>query len=343
MKEGGYFKEKITGFEKLLDIVIIDETSPEIYCRKYLGHLLHHRKYYLAIYADVLEKLISHSEKRASEITLIDFGAGNGLLGIFSKYCGFKSVFINDIDKKFVDASRNLAIQMNVPIDEYIAGDIHAVESFFNDEVPDAIVGTDVIEHIYSLQDFFSTIKKINPSMVSVFTTASNPKNYFKIRQLKKLQIKDEYEGGTPDDFILFGDRALEPFFLTRQNIIHTQLENTDEATILKLAKATRGMNEADILIVTRNYKINGTIPLLPVHPTNTCNPLNGSWTERILEIEEYISIYNSIGMKLDLYNGFYDEFKTGFKKFLNKLLNVAVRRIGGAFAPYIIFVGAKK
>ena len=183
MKIGGYFIERITAFEKLLDAVIIDETSPEIYCRKYLGHLLHHRKYYLAIYADVLEKLISHSEKTASEISLIDFGAGNGLLGIFSKYCGFKNVFINDIDKKFVDASRKLAKQVNVPIDDYIPGDIHAVQSFFKNELPDAIVGTDVIEHIYSLEDFFSTIKKINPSMVSVFTTASNPKNYFKIRQ----------------------------------------------------------------------------------------------------------------------------------------------------------------
>ena len=343
MKGGGYFKERTTAFEKLLDAVIINETSPEIYCRKYLGHLLDHRKYYLTIYADVLKKLISHSEKRASEISLIDFGAGNGLLGIFAKYCGFKNVFINDIDKKFVDASRKLAIQMNVAIDEYIPGDIHAVQSFFKNELPDAIVGTDVIEHIYSLEDFFSTIKKINPSVVSVFTTASNPKNYFKIRQLKKLQIKDEYKGGTPEDFILFGDSALEPFFKTRQKIIHAQLESTDEAIILKLAKATRGMDEADILTVTRDYKINGTILLPPIHPTNTCNPLNGSWTERILEIEEYISIYNSNGMKLDLYNGFYDEYKTGFKKLLNKLLNMAVRRIGLAFAPYIIFVGAKK
>ncbi|MEO8771474.1 MAG: methyltransferase domain-containing protein [Ferruginibacter sp.] len=343
MKEGGHFEEKITVFEKLLDAVIIEKISPEVYCRKYLGHLLDHRKYYLTIYADVLEKLISHSEKKATEIAMIDFGAGNGLLGIFAKYCGFKNVFINDIDKKFVDASRNLAMQMQVMIDGYIPGDIHNVQSFFKNEMPDAILGTDVIEHIYSLEDFFSTIKKINPSMASVFTTASNPKNYFKTRQLKKLHLKDEYEGGTPDDFILFGDSALEPFFKTRQNIIYAQLGSTDEATILKLAKATRGMNEADILAVIKNYKINGMIPLPPIHPTNTCNPLNGSWTERILKMEEYISIYNSNGMKLELYNGFYDEHKTGLKKILNKTLNMAVLSLGSTFAPYIIFVGSKK
>jgi hypothetical protein len=265
------------------------------------------------------------------------------LLGIFAKHCGFKSVFLNDIDEKFVTASRNLAMQMNVSIDGYIPGDIHAVLSFFKNELPIAIIGTDVIEHIYSLEDFFSTIKKINPSIVSVFTTASNPKNYFKIRQLKKLQIKDEYEGGTPDDFILFGESALEPFFKTRQRIIHAQLESTDEATILKLAKATRGMNEEDILAATKSYKINGTIPLTLLHPTNTCNPVNGSWTERILKIEEYYSIYNSNEMKLELYNGFYDAYKDGLKKIINKLLNIAVRCFGSPFAPYIIFVGTKK
>src|ERR1700733_9757343 len=114
MKRGRIFKDKIAAFEKLLDAVKLHAISNEIYCRKYLGHLLDHRKYYLIIYADVLEKLIVHSNKKITEISLIDFGAGNGLLGIFAKYCGFKNVFINDIDKKFLEASGNLAVQLNI-------------------------------------------------------------------------------------------------------------------------------------------------------------------------------------------------------------------------------------
>src|SRR3954471_10996003 len=108
------FRQNIPQFEKLLDNVNVESSSSELYCRKYLGHLLQHKRYYLTIYADVLEKLISHSNQKAADILLIDFGAGNGLLGIFAKFCGFKKLFINDIDEKFITAARNLALQINV-------------------------------------------------------------------------------------------------------------------------------------------------------------------------------------------------------------------------------------
>ena len=93
--------------------------------------------------------------------------------------------------------------------------------------------------------------------------------------------------------------------------------------------------------------------PHVPARNNNDCygdidrpidpEGLRDSRLIRILEIEEYISIYNSNEMNLKVYNGFYDEHKTGFKKLLNRLLNMAVRRIGIIFAPYIIFVGTKK
>ncbi len=335
------FNEQVKIFERLLDNVAVEKISPDTYCQKYLGHLLEHKKYYLAIYADVIEKL--NAQKNIDEIALVDFGAGNGLLGIFAKFCGCKKVYLVDIDEKFITASQNLAQQMNINIDGYIRGDIHALQQYFNDIIPDAIIATDVIEHIYSLEDFFGTIKKINPSIISVFTTASNPENYFKVRNLKKLQIKDECEGGTPDDFVLFGDKPLEAFFKIRLEIIRSQLGNVNEKLLTSLAKATRGMNEQDISIAVENYKLTKKIPDPPLHPTNTCNPLNSSWTERILPISAYYSIYNENKMNLRVYNGFYNEFKKGLGGVLNKLLNKGVTILGRQFAPYIIFVGTKK
>ena len=340
--EKNRFNKKIAAFEALLAAVSVQRVSPEIYCQKYLRHLLGHTKYYLSIYADVLEKLIHLSPKNEGSITLVDFGAGNGLLGIFAKYCGFRKVFINDIDKKFVDASEKLSQQMNIDIDGFIAGDISTVKFFLKDEPLDAIAGTDVIEHIYSLDDFFSILKEINPQLVSVFTTAANPKNYFKVKQLKKLQFNDEYKGGTPDDFILFGDKAHKPFFETRKQIILSQLENPDKQLSLVLAKATRGMNEKDVLLSVKKYKQTGYIPVPPVHPTNTCNPANSSWTERILSLTEYHTLYNSYGYMLIISNGFYDEHKKGLKKIINTILNAGVRILGIHLAPYIIFQGQK-
>lgn len=343
MKQENYFKTEAAAFEKLLEKLNPETISPDDYCCRYLSYLISHKKYFISIYAVVLGKLIDSAAKKPGSISLVDLGAGNGLLGLFAKYCGFKKVFINDIEEKFVDASANLAQQLEISIDGFIKGDIQSVSTFFNHEFPDAIIGTDVIEHIYDLNDFFDTIIQINPSMLTVFTTASNPQNYFKIRSIKKLQRRDEFEGGSPGDFILFGDKPLEPFLETRKKIIRTKLESINDETIHQLAIATRGMNEKDIIKVALEFKINGKIPTVLSHPTNTCNPVTGSWTEHILSIREYGDLYNNHRMNLKIDNGFYDINKQGFKKNLNKLLNVCVSCFGIQFAPFIIFTGSKK
>ncbi len=343
MQEAPDFKKNIKAFEKLLETVVVEQISPESYCQKYLGYLLQHKRYYLAIYADVLEKLSSHSVKNKEEILLLDYGAGNGILGIFAKFCGFKKVFLADIDAKFIEAAQKLAEQLYISIDGFIAGDIDSAEAYFSNEKPDAIAGTDVIEHIYDLYHFFRTTRQMNPGIISVFTTGSNPENYFKVRQLKKLHLKDEYEGGEPGDFMLFGEKALEPFYKTRERIIRSGFEKIDDQDLDKFTTLTRGMNKADILSAIEKYKLSGELPSMPFHPTNTCNPLSSSWTERILTLGEYYDIYGENYFKLEIYNGFYDQHKKGLKSFINNVLNKLIRIFGMSFAPYIIFVGSKK
>ena len=343
MQQPEDFKEYIIAFEKKLTLILIGDISSELYCRKYLAHLLEHKKYYLIIYANVLHKLILHSSKNKTDILLIDFGAGNGLLGIFAKFCGFKKVFINDIDAKFINASEKLAVQLGIKMDGYITGDITAVQTYFKNEIPDAIAGTDVIEHIYNLEHFFASIQQINQSMVTVFTTASNPENYFKVRMLKKLQLKDELKGGTPDDNALFGEYPLEPFIKIREQIIRKHADNLSDTSIMDLAKATRGKNEEDIIAVVEQYTISGKLPAPPADDTNTCNPLNGSWTERILSLKEYVTLYKSAGFKPKFYNGFYNEYEGGFKKYFKKILNLGISILGKKISPYIVIVSCRK
>ena len=336
-------KEYIIAFEKKLEFVVINDVSTELYCKKYLTHLLEHTTYYIAIYADVLQKLIEHSSKNKESISLIDYGAGNGLLGIFAKFCGFEKVYINDLDAKFLNASQKLAIQLNIKIDGYILGDISEVQEYFKYTAPDGIVGTDVIEHIYNLKDFFTCLQQINQSLVSVFTTASNPENYFKVRMLKKLQLKDELKGGTPDDNALFGEYPLEPFIKIREQIIRKHADNLSDTSIMDLAKATRGKNEEDIIAVVEQYTISGKLPAPPADDTNTCNPLNGSWTERILSLKEYATLYKSAGFKPKFYNGFYNEYEGGFKKYFKKILNLGISILGKKISPYIVIVSCRK
>lgn len=336
------FNEFTGAFEKKLAFIVPQNISQELYCQKYLSYLLQHKKYFLAIYSDVLNKLVEHSAISKENISLIDFGAGNGLLGIYAKFCGVGKVFINDIDGKFVTASEELAANLDIKIDGFIKGDINEVELFFINKMPVSIVGTDVIEHIYNLQEFFKAIQRMNPEIVSVFTTASNPCNYFKVNQLKRIQLRDELSGGTPDDHILFGESSHEPYLKIREGIIRKYAENFSLAEYLELAKATRGLNVQDIKNAIDQYNLNGTLPL-PAAGTNTCNPLNGSWTERILPTDSYISLYFNAGFTCKFYPGFYNDFEKGHKNFVKKLLNKTILFLGNKISPYIVIVGFRQ
>jgi len=331
----------VSAFEKELGRITADKISPEPYCKKYLSHLLAHKKYYLAIYADVLQKLLENSEKNKDNITIVDYGSGNGLLGIFAKFCGFKKVILNDIDAKFIAASRELSKQLNIYPDAYITGDIESLKLYCKTEIPDAIIGTDVIEHIYSLEEFLFGLRDINPFIVSVFTTASNPLNYFKVRSLKKAQVKDELKGGEPGDHALFGETALIPFITMREQIIKKNFHSLSIHDVTSLTVATRGMKEADILKTVENYLLTKQLPI-PAEGSNTCNPLNGSWTERILPMDTYISLYRAAGFTCKIYAGFYNEYEGDFPSFVKKLLNVLIAVIGKRISPYIVIVGGR-
>jgi len=334
--------EKKKAFIQLLSEIEIDTISFEPYCKKYLSYLISHKEYFLDIYSDLFEKLIAHTSVEKEKIIVVDYGAGNGLLGIFGKYCGFKKIYINDTDQKFIAAAKELSFQLKIPIDGFIHGDAKSLTSYFQTEKPDVIIGTDVIEHIYDLQEFFYILKILNPDIISFFTTASNPYNFFKVRQLKKLHVKDELYGGTPDDTLLFGESAHGAYLKMREDIIRNNFQ-LPEAQIKSLAVVTRGLVEEDIITAVLKNLETGIMPEPANHPTNTCHPLTGSWTERILTINEYTYIYNAAGFHLNLFEGFYDIHKQLGKKMINKFLNAGVKIFGKTLAPYIILAGSKK
>ena len=282
------FQQEIKSFSLVLSQNKLTSHLNNDYSGRYLKHLVHNRHYYLDIYAHVFEKVLSNCNLNRENMTIIDYGAGNGLMGLFAKYCGFGKVIINEIDKTFLLASQSLAKKLSINIDKFIEGDISVVKRETTELKPDAIVATDVIEHIYCLDDFFSTLKSINPNITSVFTTGSNPANYFKVKKLRQLQVKDEFEGGSPDDFTLFGHEPHKAYFDIRKDIIREQLINETDDLLNQFASKTRGLQKKDILSAIEMYRKTGMMPKTPVEQFNTCHPETGSWTERILNLNEY-------------------------------------------------------
>ena len=341
------FQQYIQPFSDQLQRVSVEQLHLEEYPAKYLHQLLEHKIYYLHMYADVLNKAIDEAGCSIEEMTILDYGCGNGLLGLFAKFCQCKGVYLNDHNASFLNAAKLLANALALKVDEFIEGDIETVETYFSNKlVPTAIIGTDVIEHIYDLDKFFATISRINTKMVTVFTTASVTDNYFKTKQLTRLQYNDEHVGsnalhaGANDSF------AGLPFKKIREQLIKNYVPGLHTEQVLNLSKATRGLHKRDILKAVDEFKLSGTLPKPPVHVTNTCDPITGSWTERLLTINEYKQLYKQAGFTLNVYNGFYNEWQGGVKamavRLANRLINLLNAR-GRMVTPFILLVGGSR
>ncbi|HOZ79123.1 MAG TPA: class I SAM-dependent methyltransferase [Ferruginibacter sp.] len=347
--------KQLHGFEQLLAGVDIDALDMTPYAKRYLQHIILHKKYYLRIYARLLELVLQTPPAAANpvgglaatntkNISLIDYGAGNGILGLLAKHCGFKKVYCNELSADFLHAAKQLAAAMKISLDGFIEGDIEQVKQYFTANTLNVIVSTDVLEHIYSLEHFFATIKEINPAMITVMSTACNPANYFKTREFKMLQVKDELYGGGPGDNTLFGETAMEPFINTRKKIIADfGASQLSPEQVNELAIATRGFRKDDIEKAVGKFISDKIMPVLITHPTNTCDPMTGSWSERLLEFEEYKRIYSHAGFEVKFYDGFYNEYESSFKCKLLFAVNKMIPLTGHRLSPFVILVGKQR
>jgi hypothetical protein len=337
------FKQYIPSFSNKLQSIQIDTLPIAPYPAEYLQLLITQRTYFLHIYAQVLRKVIQYSTKPKEEIILLDYGAGNGLLGMFAKHCGFKTVYSIDINESFVQAAQLLNKQLHQPVDAILSGDWDTVVQFCKPHpVPDAVVGTDVIEHIYDVGAFLKNIKALNPAMITVFTTASVTANPFKTYTIKKLQQQDEYRYSPPEHTSSNNPYAGMPFIEVRRRIIQEHFNLPADQTAV-IARATRGMNKADIVKAVNTFIHTKQLPQTIHHPTNTCDPITGSWTEQLLTVKEYDTLYKDAGFKLIVYNGFYNEWQQGVKSILLKVINRCIGvagRLGRWLSAYIVLVG---
>jgi hypothetical protein len=324
------FYPYIAGFHEMIMRTDASLIADQPYPTYYFEQLKSTLDYTLHIYADLLHQTINQTAINKSECHLIDYGAGNGLLGLFAKYAGFKAVMINERDPEFLSFSKKLAAIHHIDIDYFSCHDLLEDANIFLDFKPDAIVATDVIEHIYDLDLFFERCKWLNPNLVSGFTTASNPMHPIKSRKLMSLQRKDEYTGNSgPFEPHL-------PFFEIRQSIINALLPSLDQHSLYEWTKRTRGLHRNDIELAVIHWKKTGNMPLTIQHPTNTCHPETGSWTERLLPISVYQSIAEKSGFQCCVQPGYYNVYHTYIKKIISHTLNKAIQLTGKRWAPFL-------
>lgn len=337
-------KQYIPSFAGLIKDIDVNSITSNEYAGTYLNEIITHRNYYLSIYALTLEKAFSKISKNPGDTILVDFGCGTGLLGLFAKHCGVKNVYALDSGSEFLLTAEKLSLVLNIKLDGFIAGEEDILPGYFSDkQPPDIIVGTDVIEHIYDLKNLFKIFRDLNPSIITAFTTASVAENPIQSGKLKKFQQRNELIDSDATQSDSDNKYAGLPYIEIRRRLILEQYPALKEDKVNLLAKLTRGLHKQDIYKAVDSFITTNILPVELMHPTNTCDPITASCTERLLTIQEYKKIYKEAGFYLTVYNGFYNGFESGIKSKLLAVINTFISLIGNKakiISPFILLTG---
>lgn len=297
------------------------------YNRSYIMRMLPAIDYYVDIYEQSLGRLLSRTSANPHDLVLVDYGGGHGFFSIVAKLSGIGRVVYVDINPMSVQAATAVKEAAGIGADLFLQGDSSTLRKWCSSQgvKPHMLAGFDVIEHIYRLEPFFADVFAINPHIQILFTTASNPCNPFVRHHLHKAMRADEFSAG--------GFRQL------RRLHIAQLYPDTPQSELDRLADATRGLSFADIdkLLCNPHASLDSS-PTIPKPPfPNTCDPVTGSWTERILPISAYRSLLAPYGRRVSVNNGFYNSRRRGAKGIASSIINPLLHLPATIwFAPFV-------
>jgi hypothetical protein len=115
-----------------------------------------------------------------------------------------------------------------------------------------------------------------------------------------------------------------------------------------RLAKNTRGLIEDDIYKSVDEYIELDKVPQALQHPTNTCDPITGNWTEHLMNPYNLAVVLEKTGVKTKVLNGYYghsERKRSRTKLSLGRVLNIAINILGKQgirIAPFYTLLGEK-
>lgn len=291
----------------------VNSLGVDEYNKSYLSKYIEKLEYNTYLALDLVDKI------DPIEVSLVvDYGCGIGFNGAMFRALGFKNVICMDIDPISVRDAKTINAALGIKNIEYIVGDYIKLGKLNLDKA--FVCSRDVIEHIYSLPQFLEYTKKASYNR---HNTAAIKNSYLRRNEFKKIHHRLEYLGSSAT--LLKNTDINQSYLSARKQIIKSFIPKIDETTLDQLGKETRGLIKADI----EKY-IN--LAELPKHHkamlySNTCNPINGNWAERVLKIADYKTLGLDAGLSIDYALPEYNTFNGGMvKKAGLKLLNFLVR-----------------
>lgn len=283
----------------------------------FIHHHLGHRLFFsIQNSAHILYDAVKLCGRTITEINAIDYGAGLGTLFMLGGMLGFKRFDYNDHLPEWQNTAKAVCREAGITINDYVTGDINAVTAFAASENIryDIIVSRNVIEHIYSLPEFYSVIFRHNPKAVVYSTTTANFHN--PVMRLYHIYIHKKVEKQYYRQQRVEEIKKLKPL-ISPDNLI-------------KLTELTRGKGQQDFIDTVNNFLIHKSIPADPTLRSNVCDCINGVWSEHLLTKNEHGNIIHMAGFKMKYAAGYWDtHYSSGIKNLMSNIFNKIIGLLG--------------
>ncbi len=283
----------------------------------FINHHLGQRLFFsLQNSAHIIYESVKLSRKPVGETQFIDYGAGLGTLFMLAGKMGFKRTVYNDYLPDWQQTAQSICEALAIKLDAYVTGDIEAVmrHAKENGIQYDIVASRNVIEHIYKLPDFYSAIFTHNPKAVTYSTTTANyhnPAMHWYHIYIHKNTEKKYYRQQRKEEI-----KKLQP-----------SLTNDKLAQLVEL---TRGKGQQEFIEAVNSFVTNKPVKTDISLRTNTCDCINGVWTEHLLTKKEYALIIQSTGFNIQYTAGYWDtHYSSALKNKMATAFNTIIALLG--------------
>lgn len=308
----------------------LKELNISEYNQRYLGGQIKTLTPVLQTYAYLLALSLQGNKKPLESTCIIDYGAGPGLIALLAKELGAGRVIYNDIYAVSCNDAQILSNALNLPIMNYICGDLEDVITFTtnHDIAADVIISFDVIEHIYDIESYFKSLRRLSKrSLRLVFGSGANTHNPILNRRYSKAHLLLE----TQDRQSEWGHKerdTLKAYITIRKEIILNHEPSLTKQEAHQLSINTRGLIKEDIKTAVEEYVKTGSMSYKLNHPTNTCDPLTGNWAEHLMDTQWIKTLLNNEGFTTQITTGYWGSTKSPLKQLIGNTLNLFIQRI---------------
>lgn len=299
--------DAINNLYKKLSKLNFDKLLISEYNKRYLKSYLDDFSFIMPLYKQLMQKSLVKLKKPINESVFVDYGGGCGVLSFLALEMGFKNVIYNDIYEVSTTDVKLIEKEINYSIPHFVTGGIQELTDYLktNKIAIDLCCSFNVLEHIYNLDEWFSTLKKIqNPFSLCFMTSANGSNPYINLKH-KKIHNKAEFIGREKTKDWKDRDEYLS-YFELRKKIIISNFPSVDNDQLFFLAKNTRGLYKSDILKFVKDYLETGVFAYKISHKTNTCDPITGNWAEHIINLKNFKSKFESNRFKVKFTNSYY-------------------------------------